>query len=87
MTFPSAFSQKCSCGRVFLHAGAFKNHQNTCKKSKSHLSSALAKAKEILSSKKRQVAPVAADLLVEHEVPEAHHDVQVKRMPLMLSAG
>jgi hypothetical protein len=91
MNFQSAFSQKCSCGRVFVQAGAFKYHQNTCKKSKNRLSLALAKAKEALSSKKRRVVAVAADLLIDHEIqdniPEAHDDVQVRRSPVMELPG
>ena len=48
----SVFGQTCSCGRVISHVGAFKNHQNNCKKSKKRLSIALAKIKEIASLKR-----------------------------------
>ena len=65
-----------------MQAGALKGHQNTCQKSKNRLSLALAKAKEVLSSKKRQVAAVAADPLTDHEIqdniPAAYYDVQVR---------
>ena len=89
MDFQSAFTQKCSCGRVFLQAGAFKNHQNNCKKSKKRLSLALAKAKGVLASKKRQgaAALAPAEPLIDHENQgsnsETHHDVQVRRIPTM----
>ncbi len=51
MNRDSAFGQTCSCGRTFTHDGAFKNHQNTCKKSKKRLSLALKKAKELFAKK------------------------------------
>jgi hypothetical protein len=88
MDFQSAFTHKCSCGRVFLQAGAFKNHQNKCPKSKKRLSLALAKAKGVLASKKRQPAPAPApaELLTDHEDQcsnsEPHQDVQVRRIPM-----
>jgi hypothetical protein len=96
MNFPSAFNKKCSCGRVFAQAGAFKNHQNTCQKSKKRLSLALAKAKEVLSSKKRHAAAAAADLHIDHEnqenipqenIPEVNSHVQVRRLPAMELPG
>ena len=52
----SAFDQACLCGRSFQHAAAFKNHQNACKKNKTRLSLALAKAKEVIASRKRRAA-------------------------------
>jgi hypothetical protein len=72
-----------------VQAGAFKYHQNTCKKSKKRLSLALAKAKQVFASRKRQAA--ATDHLVDHEnqedIPETHNDVQVTRIPAMELLG
>jgi hypothetical protein len=89
MNFQSAFNKKCSCGRVFAQAGAFKNHQNTCQKSKKLLSLALAKARGVLSSKKRHAT--AANLCIDHEsqetIPEVHCHVQVRRLPAMEQPG
>jgi hypothetical protein len=60
MSFPTAmgaFSQECSCGRVFAQPGAFKNHQNVCLTIKHELSTALRRAQDILVAKKaRKVA-------------------------------
>jgi hypothetical protein len=79
MNFPSAFNKKCLCGRVFAQAGAFKNHQNTCQKSKKLLSLALAKDRGVLSSKKRHAVAAAANLCIDHEsqetIPEVHSHV------------
>lgn len=91
MNFPSAFTQNCSCGRVFVQAGALKNHQNTCKNSKKRLGLALAKAKEALSSKKRRAAAVAADLVEQENqsnIPEVLDEVQeVRKSPSMELPG
>jgi hypothetical protein len=46
------FCQICTCGRTFTHLGAFKNHQNKCRRNKSHLSIVLAKAKAVFTAKK-----------------------------------
>lgn len=37
---------ECCCGRFFSQTNAFSNHQKSCKKAKTHLSSALESAKE-----------------------------------------
>jgi hypothetical protein len=42
----------CPCGRSFTQPAALKNHQNSCKSTKSHLSAALAKAKEAYAAEK-----------------------------------
>jgi hypothetical protein len=44
----------CGCGRSFKLANAFSNHQRQCKKTKKRLSSALDKAKELWTAKKRR---------------------------------
>ena len=48
-----AVGQVCFCGRQFTQPGALKNHQKTCKKSKTRLLNALAKVKEYIASRKR----------------------------------
>jgi hypothetical protein len=48
-----AFSERCVCGRTFSQPYALTNHQRTCKKRKSRLSSALAKAKDLWVNRKR----------------------------------
>jgi hypothetical protein len=48
-----AFSERCVCGRTFSQPYALTNHQRTCKKRKSRLSSALAKAKDFWINRKR----------------------------------
>lgn len=47
------YSTVCTCGRSFAQLNAYANHQRTCKKRKKHLSDALAKAKEIWTTRKR----------------------------------
>jgi hypothetical protein len=47
------FSVICPCGRCFSQLNAYANYQRTCKKRKKHLSSALAKAKEVWTARKR----------------------------------
>ena len=47
------FSERCVCGRTFSQPYALTNHQRACKKRKSRLSSALAKAKEFWVNRKR----------------------------------
>ncbi|KAG2741806.1 hypothetical protein P692DRAFT_201726163 [Suillus brevipes Sb2] len=44
---------QCTCGRSFAQLNAYANHQRTCKKRKKHLSNALAKAKELWTTRKR----------------------------------
>ena len=44
----------CLCGREFFQVSALKNHQRSCQRSKKRLSSALAKAKDVWTSKKRK---------------------------------
>ena len=64
MSAPSeAYSQKCSCGRVFTLPAAFKNHQNSCLTSKNELSATLARSKDILTARK---AAKKASLRVNH---------------------
>lgn len=48
-----AFTERCVCGRTFSQPYALTNHQRSCKKRKSRLSSALAKAKDLWTSRKR----------------------------------
>jgi hypothetical protein len=43
----------CLCGRQFFQVSALKNHQRSCQRSKKRLSSALAKAKDVWTIKKR----------------------------------
>ncbi|KAG2057433.1 hypothetical protein BDR06DRAFT_969243 [Suillus hirtellus] len=47
------YSTICPCGRSFAQLHTYENHQRTCKKRKKHLSSALAKAKEVWTARKR----------------------------------
>ena len=44
----------CFCRRTFVHLAAFKNHENTCKKSKKRLSNALIRAKELFALKEKK---------------------------------
>jgi hypothetical protein len=46
--------QLCVCGRSFLQLGALNYHKRTCAKTKKRFSSALEKAKESWSAKKRR---------------------------------
>jgi hypothetical protein len=50
---PAGYSTICKCGRSFAQLNAYANHQRTCKKRKKYLSSALAKAKEVWTTRKR----------------------------------
>jgi hypothetical protein len=47
-------SEICLCGRAFSQQSAFSNHKRTCQKSKKRLSSALEKAKQLWTGKKRR---------------------------------
>jgi hypothetical protein len=47
------YSTICTCGRSFAQLNAYANHQRTCNKRKKHLSDALAKAKELWTTRKR----------------------------------
>jgi hypothetical protein len=53
----SPFSQVCSCGKECTTPGSLRNHQKTCKKSKKRLSNALAKAKELIATRKQNEDP------------------------------
>jgi hypothetical protein len=44
----------CPCGRTFQHPGALKIHQRACNRNKKRLSTALAKAKEVWTCRKRR---------------------------------
>jgi hypothetical protein len=44
---------QCVCGRTFLQPGPLKKHLNSCSKSKKRLSSALVKAREVWTSRKK----------------------------------
>jgi hypothetical protein len=44
----------CVCGRQFLQPGPLKKHQGACTKSKKRLSSALEKAKQVWTHRKRR---------------------------------
>jgi hypothetical protein len=74
----SPFGQVCFCGRQFTQRSALTNHQKTCKKTKTRLSKALAKAKEYAASKKLGKAITAANVAqdgpdVLHELVEVRH--------------
>jgi hypothetical protein len=56
VNLPGAFSQDCSCGRVFAQPGAFKNHQNSCPSSKQVLADVLARTKNVLIARKAKKA-------------------------------
>ena len=59
---PSAFSQQCSCGRIFSQPGAFKNHQNVCLSNKEALKDVLSRSKGVLATRKaRKVAARASN--------------------------
>src|SRR3984885_9032584 len=59
---PSAFSQQCSCGRIFSQPGAFKNHQNVCLSNKEALKDVLSRSKGVLATRKaRKVAACASN--------------------------
>ncbi|KIM77688.1 hypothetical protein PILCRDRAFT_90994 [Piloderma croceum F 1598] len=50
----TTFKETCSCGRTFYFPGALKNHQRSCAKTKKRLASALGKAKDLWTSRKRK---------------------------------
>jgi hypothetical protein len=50
----TTFKEICSCGRTFYFPGALKNHQRTCAKTKKRLASALGKARDLWTSRKRK---------------------------------
>ena len=52
-SFPGMES-KCVCGRSFAQPGALKKHQHSCNKTKNRLAGALAKAKELWTTRKRR---------------------------------
>ncbi|KAG1814221.1 hypothetical protein EV424DRAFT_1326059, partial [Suillus variegatus] len=60
----SIFCQ-CTCGRSFAQLNAYANHQRTCKKRKKHLSNALAKAKELWTTRKRPVQRSISTILID----------------------
>jgi hypothetical protein len=78
-------SQICTCGRTFSHLGAFKNHQNNCKRANSRLEKALAKAKQILTAKKAKIispsavseAPGTVEAISQTTTAVVELDVQV----------
>ena len=74
MDYESAFDWNCSCGRTFLNVGAFRNHQNSCKKNKSRLSLALSKAKEAVAARKRKATTIAATPQVKPSGELADYD-------------
>jgi hypothetical protein len=96
MSIPSgsqaeAYSQRCSCGRVFSLPAAFKNHQNSCLTSKHELSASLARSKDILAARKAAKASLTRraiqnnstgflDVLVGSREPEGSYSMQVGRM-------
>lgn len=74
----SAFSHACTCGKVFLHLGALKNHQNSCKKNNKRLSVALARAKEIYAARKRKIAPTDSPAAIDdHNISSAVTEQEV----------
>ena len=46
--------QTCACGRSFSQENSFNKHRRVCQKSKKRLSSALDKAKQLWTGKKRR---------------------------------
>lgn len=50
----SEHCQTCACGRSFSQENSFNKHRRVCQKSKKRLSSALDKAKQLWTGKKRR---------------------------------
>ena len=68
---PAAFSQECSCGRVFAQPGAFKNHQNACQSNNKALRAVLAKTKHVLAARKAmKVAALRAHTIDSAGTPD-----------------
>lgn len=49
----SALHHECCCGRTFLQTNAYSNHQKSCKKTKTRLSSALSSARDNWQRRKK----------------------------------
>jgi hypothetical protein len=81
-TVHGAFSQECSCGRVFAQPGAFKNHQNACQSNKKALADVLAKTKHVLAARKaKKVATLRARGAIDSESSGAPIDTQLSSHP------
>jgi hypothetical protein len=48
----NAVPYSCPCGRAFTLPAAFKNHQNSCKTNKEHISAALVKVKAAFAAER-----------------------------------
>jgi hypothetical protein len=71
----SAASYDCSCGRTFTQPSALKNHQNSCRTTKSRLSAALSKAKEVYAAEKsRKKLAVCATNSLSNPGPPVGND-------------
>ncbi|KAG1813081.1 hypothetical protein EV424DRAFT_1541839 [Suillus variegatus] len=70
---PGEYSTICPCGRSFAQLNAYVNHQRTCKKRKKHLSSALAKAKEMWTTRKRPCLDDRPSMMTRRIPPSIFH--------------
>jgi len=61
----TTFKETCSCGRTFYFPGALKNHQRSCTKTKKRLASALGKAKDLWTSRKRKQVDIVGPQQVQ----------------------
>lgn len=48
----TTYNETCSCGRIFTHPAALKNHQNICLINRKKLSTALDGARKVLGERK-----------------------------------
>jgi hypothetical protein len=80
------FSQNCRCGRSFSQDYALTNHQRTCQKSKKRLSSALAKAKQLWTGRKkpRLAVPVPPVSTPEPTASSENTPLEVCSRPIVI---
>ncbi|KAG2119855.1 uncharacterized protein F5147DRAFT_647723 [Suillus discolor] len=71
--YSTASGCQCTCGRSFAQLNVYANHQRTCRKQKKYLSNALAKAKEVWTTRKKlcregEQDGLAAPPIIDHNV-------------------
>jgi hypothetical protein len=72
----TTFKEICSCGRTFYFPGALKNHQRTCAKTKKRLASALGKARDLWTSRKRK----RLDIVEPQQIQSSHAEQPTTEM-------
>ena len=88
MDLPPAWSQGCICGRTFTAPQGYTNHLRVCKKTKTRLSSALDKARQIWQANKRrkteaaQLEATGSRKMEDASLPDIHQQVGFSAMDL-----